>query len=288
VVVPVRDAGPVLADCLRALRAQDLSPERYELIVVDDGSRDESAAVARRFEVRVLERQPGGAGAARNTGARAARGTWLAFTDADCVPARSWLRVLLAETAGEAQVFGAAGRILGYASDSPAARFVDLTGGFDAERHLAHPIFPFAPSANLMYRRSAFDAVGGFDERYRSYEACDLHDRLRRKCTGQVMRFAPRAIVLHRHRSSWRAYWRQQRSYGSGLAQFYWHRRADLAWSPGRELGAWGQVFALGLRACLPGRNDAALVRRGVFVKTLAQRLGFATTYWSSTERSRF
>jgi glycosyltransferase involved in cell wall biosynthesis len=287
VVIPAYNAGDTLAACLHGLQSQDLPREDYEVIVVDDGSTDNSAAVAGNFEVRLIRQENRGAPAARNTGLEQAQGDWVVFTDADCVPSRSWLSGLVSAAEAEDGAFGAAGRTVGYNSTHPAARFVDLMGGLDAERHLAHPTFPFAPTCNVMYRRSLLQEIGGFDARYCAYDACDLHARARRVQDG-AFPYVGHAIVLHQHRPSWKAYWKQQRNYGRGLAQFMWHHRADVNWSPLRELSAWGRLVASGARAAWPGRDDAALRRRGLFMKELAQRLGFAETYWKRAERSRW
>ena len=280
VVVPVYNGASTIVDCLRGLLAQSMARETFEIIVVDDGSTDETAALASAFPVRLLRRDNGGAAAARNSGMEVARGTWVAFIDADCVASRGWLHALTAAVrAPGPPMLGAAGRTLGLRSTSPAARFCDLTGSLDAERHLAHPRYPFPPSGNVLYRREALLAVGGFDPRFRSYEACDLHARLRARDGGAFV-FVPRAVVLHRHRHTWPAYWRQQFSYGIGYAQFMRSRAGELHWSLLSEAKAWGALAALGAAAALPGRGDRALVRRGAFVKALAQRSGFSLTYW--------
>jgi GT2 family glycosyltransferase len=138
-----------------------------------------------------------------------------------------------------------------------------------------------------MYRREALIHVGGVDERYVHYPAPDLHDRLVR-AFGLPFHYEPRAVVLHHHRSSWRAFWRQHLGYGSGYAQFLFHHRDQIEWSVGRELSAWLRVARSAPGACWPGRGDRALVRRGDFVKNLAERLGFVTTYWDAGERSKW
>jgi len=290
VVVPVYNGGACLPECLRALTAQTLPRADYEIVVVDDGSTDDSANQAARFQVRVLRQSNQGAAAARNKGLSVSNGEWVAFTDADCIPARDWLeRLLTAVTAksGADAVLGAAGRTMGVPAGSAPSRFVDLTGAFDAERYLAHPLFPFAPSGNVMYRRSALQAVGGFDARYVSYEACELHHRLLEREAGEFY-FEPRAVVLHRHRSSWPAYVRQQFNYGKGMGQFYWHQRKKVRWSLGRELAAWGRLVPAAAGALLPVRDDRSLIRRGAFLKQFAQRLGFDVTYWNWSERGRW
>jgi glycosyltransferase involved in cell wall biosynthesis len=290
VVVPVRNGEATLGECLRGLRTQSLAADRYEVIVVDDGSTDRSAAIAAEHATTVIRRRhAGGAAAARNAGWQEAQGRWVAFTDADCLPTRTWLAAFDAVlTRDPESALGAAGRTLGYESETDAARFADLIGSLDAERHLAHPVFPFAPSANVLYRRDALEAAGGFDERFRTYEACDLHTRL---IDGGPARFefVPRAVVLHRHRDSWRGYWRQQRGYGEGYAQFVWRYRDRLPWSNGDELRAWVVVGRAGLAAARGGGDaDERLVRRGMLVKLLAQRVGFDATFWRRTERGRW
>jgi glycosyltransferase involved in cell wall biosynthesis len=289
VVVPVHNGAQTLGDCLRALAAQEHPGDQHEIIIVDDGSTDATVAVATSFSVRLVRQPRRGAGAARNAGLRVARGEWVAFTDADCIPSRGWLCTLLETVARPVAVpaLGAAGPILGYGSSTSPARFVDLSGGLDTARHLAHPRFPFPPSANLMYRRDALESIEGFDARYCAYEACDLHTRLRQKWEGEF-HFVPHAVVFHRHRASWREYWRQQSGYGRGYGQFMLCHKAIVQWSLRHELRAWRDVAGAALGACGRGRDDEGLVRRGRLVKQLAQRLGFLTTYWNPRERARW
>jgi glycosyltransferase involved in cell wall biosynthesis len=286
VVIPVFNGELTIADCLRALETQSISKDDYEVIAVVDGSTDCSAQIAKGFKVNLIEqKERRGAPAARNVGIRAARGEWVAFTDDDCIPSRGWLMNLLRRVGNDERTLGAAGSTVGYQSRSAPARFVDMTCGFAADRHLSHPNFPFAPSANVMYRRSALKTVHGFDERYSYYDACDLHYRLLQISPGSFY-FEPRAVVFHRHRCNWRDYGHQQFGYGQGLAEFMLHHR--VTWSVWRELCCWGDLMTLGFAACKPGDDDYALMRRGRFVKQLAQRLGFIGKYWNVWERRKW
>ena len=291
IVIPARDAAATLGECLRAVAAQSVSRDEYEVIVVvDERTRDATAAIARDAGALVITAGDPGAAAARNIGVTAARGEWIAFTDADCIPSRGWLRALLQAiepSDGHPPALGVAGRTIGYESLTPAARFVDLTGGLHAERHLAHERYPWAPTGNVLYRRAALLAVGGFDARFISYEGCDLHTRLRREVGGRFD-YSPRAIVHHRHRAGWRAYWRQQVNYGRGYAQFFRRYAVELRWTPASELGAWMAVLRAGVRALLPNRADDGLLRRGTFIKLLAQRIGFVRAYWNRREAARW
>lgn len=286
VVIPAYNAEKTLGACLHAVYQQDSGKAAIEVIVIDDGSTDGTPDVARSFGARVISQRNGGPAAARNAGWRAATGDWIAFTDADCIPSRSWLRLLVqAAEATSVPSIGAAGKTVGFESRTAAARFCDLAGSLDAERHLAHPKFPFAPSANLMYRRSALEAVGGFDERFVSYETCDLHWRMRRRVTGPFV-YERRAVVFHRHRESWEAFWRQQYSYGIGYGQFVLSHSDECGWNLSQEVREWGEIGRLGLMAWLPPKNDTLLYKRGLFVKRFAQRLGFIRARWNHKGRT--
>lgn len=290
IVICVFNGADTLADCLRAVEQQSFPRDQFEIVVVDDGSTDESAQVARRFDVRLEQGPHRGLAAARNTGWRTARSEWVAFTDDDCAPTRQWLQTLWRAVHQEqcaARVLGAAGRIVGFPSNADPSRYVELRGGFNTDRHLAHARFPYAPMGNALYRREALERVKGLDERYSTYESCDLHTRLRQSYGGAFY-YEPRAIVLHRHYTTWTDYFRQQRGYGRGMAQFMWHYRDQVPWSLRKELVEWFEVLTLAGTAALPGTDERALMRRGDFVKHFALRVGFAQTYWSQEERKRW
>jgi glycosyltransferase involved in cell wall biosynthesis len=287
VVVPVYNGGEFFLSCLRALFGQTLPRDEYEVIVVDDGSTDCSAAYAASFGAHVLSQKNAGAPAARNAGIAAALGKWIAFTDADCVPSRRWLQALLDRVERDPHSIGAAGRTTGFQSNTPAARFVDLICGLDAATYLRHPAFPFAPSDNLMYRRMYLLAVGGFDPRYATYDACDLHTRLLAYYTGPF-EYEPQALVLHRHRASWKAYWRQQYFYGIGYAQFLIAHRDRVQWRFRHQAAALGSVLRNAALALLPASGDTRIVRRGSFFRSAAQHAGFLRTYYNPMERRRW
>ncbi|HEV7859253.1 MAG TPA: glycosyltransferase family A protein [Pyrinomonadaceae bacterium] len=181
VVVPVYNGGPQLERCLDALLASDF-PD-YEIVVVDDGSTDESASLARARGVSVLQLDSqSGPAAARNLGASHALGSLILFVDADVVVRRETLSRLIAHFSveGVAAVFGSY-------DDAPAA------AGFVSQyKNLQHHFVHQQASAEAetfwagcgAIRRKAFAAVGGFDEsKYKnpSIEDIELGYRLRRK-----------------------------------------------------------------------------------------------------------
>jgi glycosyltransferase involved in cell wall biosynthesis len=152
VIIPARDAAPTLERTLQAVGAQRLA-EPFEVIVVDDGSRDDTAAITRRHEplVTLVSNQTSlGPGAARNRGVAAAAAPVLAFTDADCFPAPDWL-------ASGLEALAHAELVQGRVAPDPSVRRTPFDRTLWVEDH-----FGFYQTANLFVRRETFDAVGGF------------------------------------------------------------------------------------------------------------------------------
>lgn len=153
VIVPARDAEATLARTLEALSRQDFA-EPYEVIVVDDGSRDRTAelAAAAPGPVRVLRRAAQGPAAARNVGVAESQGNLLAFCDADVFPTPGWL------SAGVGAL-RAADLVQGHVEPDPSARL----GPFDRTLWVQFEVGLYE-TANLFATREIFDRVDGFEE----------------------------------------------------------------------------------------------------------------------------
>jgi glycosyltransferase involved in cell wall biosynthesis len=181
VIVPARDAAATLGACLEAVRAQDAE---HELIVVDDGSADATAAIASRAGARVIAGAGRGPGAARDAGIGAASGDVLAFTDADCVPAPGWLRAGLGALARAEVVQG---RVEPERPPGPYDRTVSVerfSGLFEA--------------ANLFMRRDACRGfAGGISPRRGKELGEDVLAGWRAVRAGARVGFAPDAVVRH-------------------------------------------------------------------------------------------
>jgi len=152
VIIPARDAAPTLERTLSALGAQTLA-ESFEVIVVDDGSGDETAEIAARHAplVTLLRNgHGGGPGKARNQAVEAARSRVLAFTDADCFPVPEWLAEGLRALEGADIVQGRVAR-------DPSVLRTPFDRSLEVEDDGG-----FYQTANLFVRRELFEAVGGF------------------------------------------------------------------------------------------------------------------------------
>lgn len=247
VVVPVRDGAGVLPGCLDALAAQVGAPP-FEVVVVDNGSTDATAAVAAAHPVvdRVVEESRPGSYAARNAGVASAQGEVLAFTDADCRPAPDWLARGVAALDGTDVAGGAVRHLV---TDRPTTwERYDRALYLDQQRAVRDE--GYAATANLLVRANVFAAVGPFDASLRS--SGDLEWGQRASALGIRARYAPDAVVGHVARRTAVQTWRLHRRLGAG-----WRDLARRGLRPASALqepalrvplrSAAGRVYADGL-----------------------------------------
>jgi cellulose synthase/poly-beta-1,6-N-acetylglucosamine synthase-like glycosyltransferase len=173
-VIPVRNAATHLPQCLSSIAANLDVPGDCEILVVDNGSSDDSADIARRFGALVIDRPDVRVGGCRNAGAAVSRGTVLAFVDADNEIAPGWLRACT--SAFEEPNLAAAG----YPYRAPAdatwvQRMYDTLRVRTADRRDVD----WLGAGNLAVRRTVFDEVGGFDDRLEACEDVQLCQSMR-------------------------------------------------------------------------------------------------------------
>jgi glycosyltransferase involved in cell wall biosynthesis len=193
--------------------------ERIEVVVVDDGSLDAEAvaeAVSRWPRTRLHRQAPSGPAAARNAGARLARGVFICFTDDDCEPHDDWAERLVEGVQGGADAVG--GRTVGSTSD-PVVRASELIAHAPALVSAREDSLVFTPSNNLACRADVLAAVP-FDERYPAAAGEDREwcERLLR--SGRVLRYEPSAVLVHHQQLNMRSFLRQQLRYGRGAFRF--------------------------------------------------------------------
>jgi glycosyltransferase involved in cell wall biosynthesis len=223
VIVPTFRRPQALATCLRSLARMVYPKDRCEVIVVDDGGGEPLGpvvdALGGELAIELLWQPNRGPAAARNTGAKHAQGQLFAFIDDDCLAHRDWLSILAryhAEDAG--RIFG--GRVINALSNNLYAAtsqiLIDLVYG----RCNADPMrATFLTSNNLAVPAAAFDALGGFDPRFRTAEDRELCDRWLFR--GGQMTYLPDAVVFHANPLSLGAFWRQHFRYGRGASAYH-------------------------------------------------------------------
>jgi GT2 family glycosyltransferase len=203
VVIPAFNAAAMIGEVVRRVRAQEPAGSQLEILVVDDGSTDDTAREAQDAGARVIASaapgQGGNPAAARNLGARESSGDPIVFLDADCTPHEGWLAALLeAHAAGAVCVGGSLALPDGL---SATARWDYYCGWYHAHPRRRRGGVGHHPPCNVSVRRDAFLATRGFDERQPvaySHEELSWQSQLR--AAGQGIVFEPRAAASHWNR----------------------------------------------------------------------------------------
>jgi O-antigen biosynthesis protein len=227
VIVCSRNGEQTLQDCFEGLLR--LEYPDFEVIVVDDGSNDGTAAMGQEYGFRVIRTGGQGLGRARNIGLEAATGEIVAYLDDDAYPDVHWLTYLAATFLGTSHVAVGGPNIAPPGDGSFAACVANAPGG-PAHVLLSDAEAEHLPGCNLAVRRDALQAIGGFDPRFRvAGDDVDVCWRLRER--GSTLGFCASAVVWHHRRKSVRAYWRQQRGYGEAeaLLERKWPQKYNAA-----------------------------------------------------------
>lgn len=214
VVVCSFNGSRTIDECLQAV--SKLRYPAFEVIVVDDGSEDETAAIAAQYDVTLLRTPNRGLSHARNVGWQAAKGEIVAYVDDDAYPDADWL-AYLAATFRSGGYAGAGGPNIAPPDDGPIAACVARSPGGPQHVLITDTEAEHIPGCNMAFLRSALEVVGGFDVQFRvAGDDVDMCWRLRER--GWKLGFSPSAQVWHHRRNSLRTYWRQQTGYGKAEA----------------------------------------------------------------------
>jgi glycosyltransferase involved in cell wall biosynthesis len=273
IIIPVWNSPGLLRRCLDALGAQTLSRDMFEIIVVDNGSTDDTSDVARSFPGVILLHEPRpGSYAARNRGLQQARGVYVAFTDADCLPAPDWLEKGLAAAGQHPDAGVLAGRIeLFEEGETEGPAFCDYERLFSFPQ--AHAARGNCATANWISRRTVFEELGGFDERLKS--GGDRQMALRIRDAGLPLMHVPDMLVLHPVRASRGSLVSKRRRLSGGR----WERTG----APARLLRVlWATLYDTGRRLRRAALAPGLSLRRKLAVMRLTVELSLvaALEYW--------
>jgi GT2 family glycosyltransferase len=214
VIICTYNGARTLRDAFAGLAKVDY-PD-FEVVLVDDGSTDDSAAIAAAHGARVISTENRGLSSARNTGMDAATGELIVYLDDDAWPDPLWLRYL-AETFLEGDHACAGGPNLSPPGTGEIADCVDNAPGGPVHVLIDDKRAEHVPGCNMAFRKSRLQAIGGFDPQFRAAgDDVDVCWRLLER--GWTIGFSPAALVWHHRRKTIGAYWRQQRGYGKAEA----------------------------------------------------------------------
>ncbi len=217
VVIPVFNSEKTIGKCLQSLNSQ--THPSYEVIVIDDGSTDNTAQIIQANDSVIFIRQSrGGPSSARNKGIERANGEYVAFTDGDCIVPDDWL-MELAKGLENDEVAGSGGDQISPEDESEFGKNIQkyfkiigfLTGYIKTSDSLG--IVDHNPSCNSIYKKSILQDIGGFDPDLWPGEDVDLDYRITQK--GYKLTFNPRALVFHYRPNSISGFSRMMLRYGT-------------------------------------------------------------------------
>ncbi len=216
IIIPTYNRPKQLGLCLGALSELNYPRDRFEVIVVDDGSMVSPEGVISSFNntlcIRFISQKNAGCSVARNKGAALAKGDFLAFTDDDCLPAPDWLRNM-AESLARSPDAAVCGQKL---SAPPYNLYTTVSQLFWDYLYAFYNGDPdhadLMDSANMALHRECFRILGGFNEELLMKEDRELCDWLQYNGVRTV--YAPKVLVYHSHRYTFRAFWQQHLTYG--------------------------------------------------------------------------
>lgn len=265
VVVCSHNGARTIGGTLDGLVALDYPA--YEVIVVDDGSTDDTASIIQRYGYRLINSEYRGRGHARNLGMQAAHGEVVAYLDDDVCPDSRWLRHL-ATTFVRTHHAGVGGPSLASDSDSWLADCMANAPGGPVHVLLSDRGAEHIPGANMAFRKSTLQSIGGFDPRYRTGgEDVDVCWRLQQR--GWTLGFHPSAVVWHHRDPSVRRYWNQQ--WGYGFAEALLEEKWPLTYNEFGHLAWAGRLDGKGLTRAINARQGH--IYQGTWHHALWQRL---------------
>lgn len=214
VIIPVKDEEDKIERCIDAVYNQTLKP--FEVIVVDGHSTDNTVENARKFSLRILYEDYGTVGGARQVGVANAKGDYVAFTDADCIPKKDWLENLIKEFGEGIVGVGSGTKNIGKGlwEKSIALALDSFLGSANSVQDRVFKEKRFVKSisgCNSMYRKEDLLKIGGFNVALSINEETELNKRLTE--LGKLL-YTPNAIVLHNQNRNMRDFAKRNYLFG--------------------------------------------------------------------------
>jgi glycosyltransferase AglE len=220
IIVPVFNEAKNIAILIKSLLKQTLEKKQYEIIVVDNGSTDQTAKIVKKFPVLyLLENKIKSSYAARNKGIKNAQGQFIAFIDADCIADKNWLKEFLKCLKNKNFDLAAGNLIPIYSKQRSFPNIIELYG-IITRRDSQKEMFKRGKSttSNLFTKKQIFDNIGYFDERLTSAGDCHWTQKAN---NNYYMSYCPQAKIYHTTRKTWKELRKRTIRIAFGRGQLY-------------------------------------------------------------------
>jgi GT2 family glycosyltransferase len=202
VVIPTYNRENVLKECIKSLFNQTYPNDKYEIIIVDGSSTDGTEELLKEYSKKAPCKmrwfiKKSNISEARNLGIKESLGEIVCFTDDDCVADKHWLENIVVHFSDK-KIGGVGGKIIGYKSTGVIEKYGDYQ--FRQKVVKNNYIDASIMTANAAYRKSILKKINGFDPNFRVLEDTDLGIRV--MSMGYLLKYAPDAIVYHKHRNT--------------------------------------------------------------------------------------
>jgi mycofactocin system glycosyltransferase len=227
VIIPVYNRAHEIGACLESLLLLDYPSSKLEIIVVDDGSEDNTVAVVGNYKVNlIVQPQNQGQSAARNAGVKAAQGEIMAFIDSDCIADSRWLGELVPYFQ-DPRIVLVGGYVASFYTETCLDRYEEtkspLNMGETTVIGSTSDSDFYVPTCNMLVRKDAYLGVGGLDESLRVGEDVDLCWKLKHR--GNYLTYAPEGRIRHKHRNQFWESFKRRFDYGTSEAFLFTKHR---------------------------------------------------------------
>lgn len=227
VIVVTYNRSVLLDHCLKSLSDQTFSKDMFEVIVINDGSSDNTGLVTESYfhslNLQYYYQEHGGIGTARNFGIKKAKSELVAFIDDDCFAAKSWLKELL--RFNSTKISAAGGKIKVYKPRNLFEEFIDKND-FSQNWQPTSSQPPFLATANSIFKKDIIEKIGGFDPSFSGEEDLDLGWRL--FFNEDRFEYLPRAVIYHVSPRNLFHYLKKSFLYGRGNAKVSFKHQEKL------------------------------------------------------------
>ena len=237
VVIPVYNGETDLPDLIKALESQSYPCDHIEYLLINNNSCDRTEEILNLAAANSIKNQGikllvltenaiQSSYAARNQGIKASKGDIVIFTDADCRPLSNWIEEMVTPFV-DPKVGIVVGELVALPGDSLLERYAEQYGVMSQEYLLEHPFLPYGQTANLAIRKEALQQAGLFRPFLTTGGDADICWRIQADSDWKLT-FAAKAIVQHRHRSTFKALHSQWRRYGESNSYLHELHGVDL------------------------------------------------------------